>query len=192
MDGGYCPPSLAVSSKAEHAQGGEPVLGDLPDHPVIDLAALLQHGQLVGTEPSMLGVLAALEARPVEVAVDPDQKVGLEALEAILAGIRVVAHHAEHHRDLPAGPLRLFPPQRLFDRFAWLHVAADDVPRVREELSQCGPFLEENPPVVVHDKSPRDAERLGTAPGAWSFGRCGEPLGWHEKIISRRLVSWLP
>src|SRR3954467_12572602 len=44
------PPRIAVRSEAQHAQDGEPVLGDAPDHPVVDLPVLVQDGQLVRSE----------------------------------------------------------------------------------------------------------------------------------------------
>jgi len=65
-----------VGSHTESVQDREPVLSDPPDHPVAGLAALVQHGELVRAQPAELRVLARLEPRPGQVAVDPDQEVG--------------------------------------------------------------------------------------------------------------------
>src|SRR5690348_2734191 len=53
---------LAVALKPEPVQYGEAVLGNLPDHPVVDPAALVQHREIIRAQPAVLGVLARLQA----------------------------------------------------------------------------------------------------------------------------------
>jgi hypothetical protein len=134
-------------------QCGEPVRGDPPDQSVIDVAVLVEHGDLVLGEPPELGVLVGLEPWSGQVAVDADQKIDLQPFDTIVANVGVVANDAQQVGYLPARLFPHLPAQRVLHALAGIEVPADNVPAVGKQAAVRGPALEEEPAVVIDDQS---------------------------------------
>jgi hypothetical protein len=111
-------------------------------------------------KPAPFGVLAGLQSRTPEVALNAYQEVLLNSVEPVVAAVGELADPSQYARHPPAGLLEDLPAQRTVDRLVLLDMPSYNVPAVRKQPAFGGSALDKDPSLVVEDQGARTAQRF--------------------------------